>query len=40
MIAEIRIVLPRELDEASKALLLEFGRLNSADVRRDLFHQG
>lgn len=39
LIVEIRLVLPPDLDEPSKELLREFGRLNSADVRRDLFSQ-
>ena len=37
LLVEIQIVLPAELDEASKALLRDFGRLNNADVRRQLF---
>jgi molecular chaperone DnaJ len=37
LIVEIRIVLPRVLDERSKELLREFGRINSSDVRSDLF---
>jgi molecular chaperone DnaJ len=33
LVAEIRVVLPRLLDERSKELLREFGRLNTEDVR-------
>lgn len=36
LIVEIRLVLPRVLDERSKELLREFGRLNVDDVRKDL----
>lgn len=36
LIVEVRIVLPALLDERSKDLLREFGRINSADVRREL----
>jgi molecular chaperone DnaJ len=39
LIVEVQIVLPRELDESSRALMVEFGRLNPADVRRPLFEQ-
>ncbi len=35
LIVEIRIVLPRLLDERSKELLREFGRINVEDVRGD-----
>ncbi len=35
LIVEIRIVLPRLLDERSKELLREFGRINVEDVRTD-----
>ncbi len=35
LIVEIRIVLPRLLDERSKELLREFGRINVEDVRAD-----
>jgi molecular chaperone DnaJ len=35
LIAEVRIVLPRLLDERSKELLREFGRINAEDVRAD-----
>ena len=36
LIVEARIVLPPIVDERSKELMREFGRLNGADVRRDL----
>jgi molecular chaperone DnaJ len=36
LVVEIRLVLPRILDERSKELLREFGRINSADVRQEL----
>ena len=36
LVAEVRLVLPRLLDERSKELLREFGRINGEDVRRDL----
>jgi DnaJ-class molecular chaperone len=36
MVAEVRIVLPGIVDERSKELLREFGRINSEDVRKDL----
>jgi molecular chaperone DnaJ len=36
LVVEVRLVLPRVLDERSKELLREFGRLNDEDVRRDL----
>lgn len=36
LIVEARLVLPRVLDERSKELLREFGRLNGDDVRKDL----
>ncbi len=35
LIVEIRIVLPRLLDERSKELLREFGKINVEDVRAD-----
>jgi molecular chaperone DnaJ len=38
LIVEIRLVLPAVLDERSKELLREFGRLNDEDVRRALWH--
>src|SRR5262249_56988201 len=34
LIVEVRIVLPKLLDERSKELLREFGRINGEDVRR------
>jgi len=38
LVIEVKIVLPPSLDERSKSLLEEFGRLNTAaDVRKDLF---
>ncbi len=33
LVVEVRIVLPRVLDERSKELMREFGRLNTEDVR-------
>jgi molecular chaperone DnaJ len=36
LVVEVRIVLPRLLDERSKELLREFGRINAEDVRREL----
>jgi molecular chaperone DnaJ len=39
LVVEIRIVLPAELDEASRALIEEFGRRNNGDVRGQLFSQ-
>lgn len=36
LIVEVRLVLPRVLDERSKELLREFGRLHADDVRKDL----
>ena len=35
LVVEVRLVLPRVLDERSKELLREFGRLNGDDVRKD-----
>ncbi len=37
LVIEVKLVLPPALDERSKSLLEEFGRLNPADVRKDLF---
>lgn len=37
LVIDVKIVLPPALDERSKSLLEEFGRLNTADVRKDLF---
>jgi molecular chaperone DnaJ len=34
LVVEVRLVLPRMLDERSKELLREFGRINSDDVRK------
>ena len=36
LVVEVRLTLPRMLDERSKELLREFGRINSADVRDEL----
>ena len=36
LVVEVRLVLPRLLDERSKELLREFGRINGEDVRKDL----
>ena len=36
LVVEVRLVLPRLLDERSKELMREFGRINTEDVRRDL----
>jgi molecular chaperone DnaJ len=36
LVVEVRLVLPTLLDERSKELLREFGRINSEDVRRNL----
>jgi molecular chaperone DnaJ len=36
LVVEVRLVLPRVLDERSKELLREFGRLNAEDVRSGL----
>ena len=36
LVVEVRLVLPALLDERSKDLLREFGRINNADVRREL----
>lgn len=35
LLVEVRLVLPRVLDERSKELLREFGRINAADVRQE-----
>jgi len=35
-VVEVRLVLPRLIDERSKELLREFGRINGEDVRSDL----
>lgn len=36
LVVEVRLVLPKILDERSKELLREFGRINGEDVRRDV----
>jgi molecular chaperone DnaJ len=36
LIVEVQLVLPAVLDERSKELLREFGRINSADVRQEI----
>ena len=36
LVVEVRLVLPRVLDERSKELLREFGRINGDDVRSEL----
>ena len=36
LVVEVRLVLPRLLDERSKELLREFGRINTDDVRKEL----
>ena len=36
LVVEARLVLPRTLDERSKELLQEFGRINTEDVRKEL----
>ena len=36
LVVEVRLVLPRLLDERSKELLREFGRINADDVRKEL----
>ena len=36
LVVEVRLVLPRLLDERSKELLREFGRINTDDVRQTL----
>ncbi|HKB10518.1 MAG TPA: J domain-containing protein [Vicinamibacterales bacterium] len=36
LVVEVRLVLPKVLDERSKELLREFGRINGDDVRRTL----
>ena len=35
LVVEVRLVLPRFLDERSKELMREFGRLNAEDVRKE-----
>ena len=36
LVVEVRIVLPTSIDDRSKELIREFGRLNQEDVRKDL----
>ena len=36
LVVEARIVLPEAVDERSRELMREFGRINGEDVRRDL----
>jgi len=36
LIIEVRLVLPKLLDERSKELLREFGKINAEDVRKEL----
>jgi molecular chaperone DnaJ len=36
LLVEVRVVLPKLLDERSKELLREFGRINAEDVRQEL----
>ena len=36
LVVEVRLALPKLLDERSKELLREFGRINNEDVRREL----
>lgn len=36
LVVEVRLVLPKLIDERSKELLREFGRINHEDVRKDL----
>jgi len=36
LVVEVRLMLPKLLDERSKELLREFGRINGDDVRKDL----
>ena len=44
LVVEVKLVLPKVLDERSKELLREFGRINGEDVRQDVIqhkgHQG
>jgi molecular chaperone DnaJ len=39
LVVEVRLVLPPLLDERSKELLREFGRINATDVRSELKKQ-
>jgi len=38
LVVEVRLVLPKVLDERSKELLREFGKINREDVRQELSH--
>jgi molecular chaperone DnaJ len=38
LVVEVKLVLPKVLDERSKELLREFGRINGEDVRGDALH--
>ena len=40
LVVEVRLVLPKLLDERSKELLREFGRINADDVRKELWKSG
>jgi molecular chaperone DnaJ len=40
LVVEVRLVLPTMLDERSKELLREFGRINHEDLRAHLEHEG
>jgi len=39
LVVEVRLVLPKLLDERSKELLREFGRINHEDIRHELLSQ-
>jgi molecular chaperone DnaJ len=39
LVVEVRLVLPKLLDERSKELLREFGRINSGDVRDEMLQR-
>jgi molecular chaperone DnaJ len=36
LVVEVKLMLPKVLDERSKELLREFGRINPDDVRKEL----
>jgi molecular chaperone DnaJ len=40
LVVEVKLVLPKVLDERSKELLREFGKINSDDVRKDMYQGG
>jgi len=40
LVVEVRLVLPKILDERSKELLREFGKINGDDVRKPLSSSG